>query len=221
MNLLPIRRAGLRLALLASRTPPLAAVATVLCIGAAVAWAWWVPHARQAATQAEASLRRAVADARRNGARQEQALRNAPQTRLADFYAVLGDARRTELPLETLFALANANGLQLDKGEYKRNYDSQSRVYSYQALFPVKGSYVAIRRFCEAALRALPYASLDEIAFRREGVANGQLEGRLRFTFHLAETGQPNSVETRPERESATPAVDAAPGIVAMQEVRP
>lgn len=143
-------------------------------------------------------------------------MRSAPQARLADFQAVLGDASRAEYPLETLFALANANGLQLEKGEYKRSLDTRSGVHSYQAQLPVKGSYLAIRRFCEAALRALPYASLDDIGFRREGVANGVLEARLRFTFHLTD-----GYAVHPERESAVPAEGTSAGIVAMRESRP
>jgi len=219
LNLLSIRRAGLHLALLAGRITPGATAAVALCIGGGVAWGWWVPHARTAATQAQIAAQQAVANARRNAVRQEQVMRSAPQARLADFYAVLGDASRAEHPLETLFALANANGLQLEKGEYKRSLDAPSGVYSYQAQLPVRGSYASVRRFCEAALRALPYASLDDISFRREGVANGVLEARLRFTFHLAE-----GRAVHPEREAATPpapAAPTAPGIVAMREVRP
>jgi len=45
----------------------------------------------------------------------------------------------------------------------------------------------AVRRFCERVLLTIPFASLDEITFKREAVGNGSLDARLRFTLYLTD----------------------------------
>lgn len=210
-----IQRVWLQARLMLARVQPGIAVAAGLCLGGAIAWSWWVPHQKAEAARARAGLQHAITAAQRAADTTGHAAPLSSQARASAFYAVLGERRRAEQPLETLFALANANGLALAKGEYKGSYNNASRVYSYQAQLPVTGSYAAIRRFCETALRALPYASLDEISFRREVVGNGMLEARLRFTLHLGET---------PAGRAATEPGEAAPAaakVIALREMQP
>jgi hypothetical protein len=83
------------------------------------------------------------------------------------------------------FALADKAGLVLSKGEYREAFDSNARVYTYQLTLPVKGSYRAIRDFAMQSLRAIPFASLDEISFRRDAIGDANVEARLRFTLYL------------------------------------
>ncbi|MDW3682860.1 hypothetical protein RA280_14110 [Cupriavidus sp. CV2] len=193
----------LRLALSRYGTGP--GLASLLCIAGALCWLWWVPHeqaqvdSQRAALQAERMAQRVVPGAPR------KAVAVSGQERLAAFYATLGDRHRTERQLLTLFEKARESGLTLAKGEYKVSYDSNSQVYSYQVLLPVNGSYSAIRRFCEKTLLAIPFASLDEISFRRDLVGNGTLDARLRFTLHLKEA----------------PPSHPAPGVMAMRSDKP
>ncbi|MDN2698074.1 hypothetical protein O0882_17310 [Janthinobacterium sp. SUN073] len=107
---------------------------------------------------------------------------------LARFYATLGQQRHAEQQVKQLFDLAAKNGLQLAQGEYKSGYDKASRVATYQVTLPLKGSYAAVWQFALQALRAMPFASLDELSFRREQIADTQLEARLRLTFYLADS---------------------------------
>lgn len=104
---------------------------------------------------------------------------------LARFYATLGQQRHAEQQVKLLFDLAAKNGLQLAQGEYKSAYDKASRVATYQVALPLKGSYAAVWQFALQALRAMPFASLDELSFRREQIADTQLEARLRLTLYL------------------------------------
>ena len=105
---------------------------------------------------------------------------------LALFYAALGDPRYAEQQVKTLFDLAARNGLNLEQGEYKISHDQAGRLSTYQVLLPVKGTYAAIWQFALQVLRAVPFASLDEISFRRDSIAQPVLEAHLRLSFYLA-----------------------------------
>jgi len=104
---------------------------------------------------------------------------------LDTFYAALGPRRYAEQQVRTLFALAAKNGLSLSQGEYKTGYDRNARVSTYQVNLPVKGSYGAIWQFALGALRAIPFASLDDISFRRDAIGDPAVEARLRLTLYL------------------------------------
>ena len=52
---------------------------------------------------------------------------------------------------------------------------------------PLKGSYAAVWQFALQALRAMPFASLDELSFRREQIADPTLEARVRLTLYLSD----------------------------------
>jgi hypothetical protein len=106
---------------------------------------------------------------------------------LARFYAALGQQRHAEQQVKQLFDLAAKNGLLLAQGEYKSGYDKASRVATWQVSLPLKGSYAAVWQFALQALRAAPFASLDELSFRREQIADTELEARLRLTFYLTD----------------------------------
>jgi hypothetical protein len=105
--------------------------------------------------------------------------------RLAAFYAALGDAGHTEEVVTRLFQVAAETGVVLDKAEYKPARDTTGRFETYTIILPVKGDYARLRRFCEQVLLAVPYASLDDMRFKR-GSANEQgVEASLRFTVFL------------------------------------
>jgi len=104
---------------------------------------------------------------------------------LARFYATLGEQRYAEQQVRLLFDLAGKHGLVLAQGQYKSGYDKASRVATYQVTLPLKGSYQAIWQFALQVLRSVPFASLDELSFRREQIAEPTLEARLRLTFYL------------------------------------
>jgi hypothetical protein len=110
---------------------------------------------------------------------------SADEQNLRNFYAALGNRQETEQALKTLFDLAQQADLSLDQADYQWRFDKQSGTYRYQILLPVKGAYGAIRRFCERALLALPFASLDEWSFKREAIGDDALDVSLRFTFYL------------------------------------
>ena len=110
-----------------------------------------------------------------------------PQTdNLQTYSSALGDAGQAEQYVRTLFVLARKAGIELVQGDYKWEIDGGSNTYRYQILLPVKGGYGAIRYFSEQALLAMPFAALDELTFKRESIADEDLDSSVRFTLFLA-----------------------------------
>ena len=180
----------LRLRLMVAALGPVACSAAVLCLVGALALAWLVPERalqrqRQIAALAQATMPPPVS-----------ALAPAPagpNENLALFYDTLGERRYAEQQVKTLFALAAKSGLVLSQGEYKSAVDQNGRFHTYQVNLPVKGSYGAISQFGMQALRAIPFASLDEISFRRDTIGAPTVEARVRLTIYLADqaAGEP------------------------------
>ena len=178
-----IKAAWLRMRIALSNASPVALGALLLCTCAAAAIAWLVP-ARELVEQERVLARRVAAlpDAPDHAA--------PPATddyHLSLFRGALGERRHTGQQVKTLFALAEKSGLVLRQGEYKAAYDRNARLHTYQVTLPVKGSYGAIWQFALGALRAIPFASLDEISFRRDAIGEAQVEARLRLTLYLSE----------------------------------
>jgi hypothetical protein len=105
------------------------------------------------------------------------------------FYATLGEQRYAEQQVKTLFALAGKANLSLSQGEYKSAYERNARFHTYQVTLPVKGTYGQVWSFGLMALRSIPYASLDELSFKRENIGDPQLEARMRLTLYLSDQG--------------------------------
>jgi hypothetical protein len=180
----------LRLRLLLAQAPPVALAAGALILLGAGALAWLL-HATLQLEQEETALKARLA----RPAEAVQAAQVAAPVpplvidNLEQFYATLGQRRYAEQQVRTLFGLAQKNGLVLSQGEYKSAWDRNARVHTYQLNLPVKGSYAAIWQFALSALRAIPFASLDDISFRRDSIGDATVEARLRFTLYLGEQG--------------------------------
>jgi hypothetical protein len=180
-------------------------VAVQLCVAGALCWLWWIPQQR-----AEAKAELIAIEGQRMALRATRAAPHAAttlptQAHLTAFYATLGDRQHAERQVGTLFAIARSTGLVLAKGEYTSVYDRVSQIDTYQILLPVAGPYSAIRRFCEQVLLTLPFASLDEISFKRDAIGNGVLDARLRFTLYLKDL----------------PVVRLEPEKIAMEDIAP
>ena len=175
--------AWLRLRIALSKWSPVALGAAVLCVLGVAALAWLLP-ARDLLEQ-ERELARQMAAL--PPPRVQLAPPATDEHNLALFYAALGERRYAEQQVKTLFGLAAKSGLVLQQGEYKAGYDRNARLHTYQVTLPVKGSYGAIWQFSLQALRAIPFAALDEISFKRDAIGEAQVEARIRLTLYLNE----------------------------------
>ncbi len=159
---------------------PLWCAALLLCVLGGASLAWLLPQRALMAQRQAVALGLIRTPPR--------VLASAPvlaNQNLTRFYATLGEQRYAEEQVKTLFALAAKTGLTLSQGEYKSAFDQGARVYTYQITLPVKGSYHAVWRFAMLALGAMPFASLDEISFKRESIGEAGVEARLRLTLYL------------------------------------
>lgn len=188
MKLVPFSSLGLRLRLLSSTWHPVAVMSGVLCV-ASLAALVWLEHARE---RVDRQLEQVVRMAALPAPVATPSLPQAGNENLARFYSSLGERRYAEQQVKTLFGLASSTGLLLRSGEYKTGYDKNARVYTYQISLPVKGSYPAIWKFAMEALRAIPFASLDEISFRRDIISDPAVEARLRLTMYLTSAPEGN-----------------------------
>ena len=178
----------LRLQLALQRFSLINLFALVLLALGASAWLIWLPHLRQENKTTQSAINRV-----------EQALRTPPALVLTpkeepqsnaksldQFYDTLGEEEYVEQQVKLLFALSKKVGLTLQQGEYKASIERQGRFRKYQIVLPVKGSYGLIRQFSESVLVAIPFASLDELNFKRDHISNRVLEAKLRFTLYLS-----------------------------------
>ena len=176
---------------LAVRANPLLAFGGVLFAACAAALAWTLHANLQLDAEREALLAARAARPAASAPAAAPAAPSAPAStapsadNLDAFYAALGPRRYAEQQVKTLFTLAAKSGLSLSQGEYKTGYDRNARVSTYQVNLPVKGSYGAIWQFALGALRAIPFASLDDISFRRDAIGDPAVEARLRLTLYL------------------------------------
>lgn len=162
-------------------------LAAALCLTGAITWLWSIPHAKHFARGQQTEIYNQKLSLQMPPPAPKLEPLSPAQSNLLAFYSTLGTRQSATDQIRLLFNHAREAGIALEKGEYKSAYSPTSRSYSYQVLLPVTGNYGAIRRFCEKVLVAIPFASLDEITFRRDGIAAGALQAKLRFTLHLGD----------------------------------
>ena len=49
----------------------------------------------------------------------------------------------------------------------------------------MRGTYVRLRGFVDETLARIPCAAIDDVDFKREGIAASEVEARLRFVFFV------------------------------------
>ena len=183
MKNLNLGAVALRLRLAVMARGPVVCVSLVLLLAAGATLVWLLPQRALQAGRHQVAMRLALMPP-------AAAAKSAPVTsneNLIAFYGALGEKRYAEQQVKTLFGLAAKANLSLSQGEYKTAYDRNARLHSYQVTLPVKGSYRDVWQFGMLSLRAIPFASLDEMSFKRETIGDPQVEARMRLTLYLAE----------------------------------
>jgi hypothetical protein len=198
-----IGQLALRVRLALLRFGAIPSAACLLGLAGLSAWLWGVPHLQ---TQGQTELR-TLARAQQTWRTSDGAAPIVPpsvlQQRVNGFYDALGETRYAEQQIKTLFAIAGKTGLSLSLADYKFAGDRNGRYQTYQIVLPVKGSYSAIRQFCEQTLLAIPFASLDEMNFKRDAIVNRTLEAKLHFTLYLADMHPAGGAKESPRASGA------------------
>jgi hypothetical protein len=94
--------------------------------------------------------------------------------------------------LQSIFRLAGAENLTLQRGEYKVEPDPYGGFIRYRMILPVKGDATAVYRLILAALSAHRALALDSIQFRRERIDASDVEAQIQWVLltRLPELGQ-------------------------------
>lgn len=183
MKRLPIPMLWLRLRLAVASWHPLAVGAGLLLVASIAALAW-LAQARNVLDQQQALARRVAA---LPAGSVKSAHPPSASENLELFYRSLGERRYAEHQVKIMFGLAEKEGLVLRQGEYREIFNVPAGLYAYQITLPVKGAYRAIWEFAMDVLRAVPFASLDDVGFRRDAIGDANVEARVRFTLYLAD----------------------------------
>lgn len=110
------------------------------------------------------------------------------ESNLLNFYEQLGDYGHAEQQIKTLHAIAESYGLKIKKAQYKYTFSVEGQFYNYQIILPIKGSYSDIRMFVEEFLSTFPFASLDQINFKRDNSSEELVEAKIQFSLFLKAT---------------------------------
>jgi len=159
-----------------------------------IGWLWVIPKLRADADAQQAALVRANSTLAAPAVAATALPQTAAEGRLQAFYAALAPTADAEQHIKTLFAIADHQHLQLNLTDYKMTANQDGQYQSYQLQFPLSGSYAAIRQFCEQLLREMPFASLDEINFKRDAINSPKLDAKLRITLYLVNQPASGSV---------------------------
>ena len=190
---------GLRLQLAIRRLGWANALAILLLLLACCGFFGVLPELRAHDVRSRIALEQA-----RKSLAQPQAVAALPaqsptEQHLQAFRDLLGESRFAEQQIKTLFSIAAKNNLSLSQGEYKLLHEKNGGFDAYAIVLPVHGQYGAIRTFCQQVLLAVPFASLDQVDFKREAVNNSNLEAKLRFTLYLDHSSGSGSIAGREE----------------------
>lgn len=167
---------------------PLWLCVLVLCVTALMVWFVLLPKAQAQWTAQQQQLQ----ILRQQMAQAPVVMSDpvSPAVSGLSFQSVLGQVSEIEQYVGVLLSLSQTLEMPALAGEYKLSCDAAARLCRYRVRLPLVGSYLQIRTFVEQSLLELPFASLDELSVRREGIASGELEAGLSFSLHLAYPAQ-------------------------------
>ncbi len=179
--------AGLWLGYLARRLGVAGWLGLVMLVAAAALWLLGVQPAQEKLASTQQRLAAQQAQARKISADAPRA--KTPTEQLLEFQSRFKP--RTEVPaaLEQLQALAQTNTIELESGDYTYMRNDGHVLDQLRISLPVKGSYVQIRQFMEAALAERADLALQSLSLRREKLAQEVVDGRLVFVLYVDHRG--------------------------------
>lgn len=151
--------------------------------------AWWRQAQQDDLRTAKAALAQASAE---QAKRHSQAALAGTTQRLDGQGAILAQLARSSYAegelstvLRALSQVAKAEGLALAQSDFQTLSDSQGGLRQVQLTLPLRVTYPKLRRFVEEVLRQLPGVSVDHLGIKREAVAQGQIEVRLKLSIWI------------------------------------
>lgn len=100
----------------------------------------------------------------------------APAGSAADFVAAMN-------------ALAQREGIKIERIDYQLLSESGKPVLQYRADLTAQAPYLKLRLWIDAVLRDRPSVALDELIFERANAGAGEVTARVRFTLFMRSEG--------------------------------
>ena len=119
------------------------------------------------------------------GAEMQRQVNSSPTAMLEKFYDFFVSDQEITDYLAKIYNLAQANGLELKKGDYKVTRNKGERITQYQISLPLSGGYNQIRSFAAQVLEEIPTISLDQIKFERKQANDPAVESEVMFTLYM------------------------------------
>jgi hypothetical protein len=85
--------------------------------------------------------------------------------------------------LQLIVQIAKAKNISLVQSEIQTVKEGYGGLQQLQVTFPVRTGYIEMRQFIQEVLRQLNGVSVDQISIKRENVAQGQLEARIKLSI--------------------------------------
>lgn len=110
---------------------------------------------------------------------------NLEQGPLADFYSFFPPAENLRETLDRIYAAADKEGLELPKGDYRLVRGNQGQIATFQAVFPIRGTYPQLRRFIAVVLNEFPFVALDDLRLEKQRAADSSIDSQVKLTVYL------------------------------------
>jgi Tfp pilus assembly protein PilO len=81
--------------------------------------------------------------------------------------------------------LAQAEGLELPRGQYSVSTLAGTSLRRWQLVLPVEAPYPTLHAFIAAALERQPNLTLDELKLKRDRIETGDLQAELRMSLFV------------------------------------
>ena len=118
------------------------------------------------------------------GAEMRRQANSSPTAMLEKFYDFFAPDQEVTDHLAKIYNLAQANSLELKKGNYKVVRNKGERITQYQITLPLLGGYNQIRSFSAQVLEEITTLSLDQIKFERKQANISTVEAEVIFTLY-------------------------------------
>ena len=122
--------------------------------------------------------RRALAERLSQGVKVE-----SPREQLDRFDAGLLTRTRMPAVLAELSQVAGRNALALARVESRESQPLGAGYGRQEYLFPLRGSYPALRRWLAEIQRISPSVLIEDVVLRREDIARGDMEATVRLSI--------------------------------------
>lgn len=87
--------------------------------------------------------------------------------------------------LQLIVQIAKAKNISLTQSEIQTIMEGHGGLQQLQVTLPIRTGYIEMRQFIQEVLRQLKGVSVDQISIKRENVALGQFEARIKLSLWI------------------------------------